>query len=100
MSSVTHLGVEGRAWVLLDAKDVEVKGCFELGVRYVSLFESETSWADESFVLWCFPRETFPDEGDLRPDNTIKHVRVNTRVFAFWVIPLVLKERLEKGLNV
>lgn len=46
-----------------------MKGCLELGVRYVSLLESEASWADKSFVLRRFPREALADEGNLRRDN-------------------------------
>lgn len=76
----TYLSVERRARVLFNPKDVEVKSCLELGVRYVCLLESETSWADKSFVLRCFPREALPDESDLRRDNHVKHkTHENTR---------------------
>lgn len=63
---VTYLSVERRARVLFHSKDVEVKSCLELGVRYVCLLESETSWADKSFVLRRFPCEALADESDLR----------------------------------
>lgn len=61
-----YLGVEWRAWVLFYTKDIEVKGCLELGMRYVSLLESETSWTDKSFVFRRFPREALTDKSDLR----------------------------------
>lgn len=53
-----------------------MKGCLELGVRYVSLLESEASWADKSFVLRCFPREALADEGNLRQDNKQNNILV------------------------
>ncbi len=78
--SDAYLSVEGRAWVLFHSKDVEVKGCLEFGVCYVSLVEPETSWADESFILRSFSRETFPDEGDLTGQPDEANARENRRV--------------------
>lgn len=73
----TYLSVERRARVLFNTKDVEVKRCLELGVRYVGLLESETSWADESFVLRRFPCEALSDESDLRRDNRVHNQNGN-----------------------
>ena len=72
----TYLSVQRRARVLFNSEDVQVKCRLQLGVCYVGLLESETSWADESFVLWRFPCEAFADEGDLRRDNHAKIERV------------------------
>lgn len=56
-----------------------MKSCLELGVRYVGLLESETSWADESFVFRRFPCEALTDESDLRRDNRVRIGRVEAQ---------------------
>lgn len=76
-SFATYLSVQRRARVLFNPEDVEVESCLELGVRYVSLLESEAGWADKPFVLRRFPREALADESDLRQNNRVDNGRTS-----------------------
>jgi hypothetical protein len=51
--------------VLFDGKHWEFKCCLELRVCHISILETETHRANESFVLWRFTSEVFSDEADL-----------------------------------
>ena len=58
-----EVGVETAAGILLDTKDVQLEGCFELGVGNVGLLHAQTSRSDEPLVLRSLPGEVVAHEG-------------------------------------